>query len=1024
MTNYRLLFIQPGAQAWEQVPLAGQSFTIGRTSENNLVLEDEKVSRQHALLHLDARGVWIMDRGSSNGVIIGGQRIPANEWKLLPFNANFTIGSTTLRLEAIQPAASDSPPAYIPPPGISQRPSPVARPASLKKPLSLPVLGLLVIVACVCLAGGGVAAGLFLPRLLSPKSTTIAQPLLPGPGQPTPTLTAVQTSAPPKVIDSLPASPGAGPVQDDQGVSLSVPAGSLESGQQAYLERASLSPGMQNEIEKAYQVESLAYAVRLQDGQDGVGRLELSLPAKSPDSRLAVLIDDRWLGILETPAQEGVFHITPGAALASGGQTYFEPGSAGEQAPNRYLVLTPKSGSSQVPQGSVKLASLVAQGDPDGKACVAEFWIANQCWRNSESSVYVFWESDVPANLKDTEYLRVIDTIKAVAALMGSYQQKGFTAAAISPSNPAYIIVEAGASEPYYSFKTGNVYVPWDIIGGIGDPKNRCTIAHEFFHWIEDEEYRMGVAAISGPKSWWLETSAENGAFLLDESCIDKNLTQYGLVNTNGNVLGLQAAPFQWEGGEQARYIHALQLYLSICDGGAKCALSEQAWIQAINSGAYPMEGSAVTAYENNAKDLGRFLLGAAPQESRAGAVIPPSARSGNSFGDYLALRTSPRGIWDYGLTMNQFTKPNEQQMKVEAKIAKGGVYPLWVSNGTATPMGGGGGNTGLPGLLEILPGPAFWLKQDQSDPVFYPAGKGLKLGPISDKLGIGQARLVAVAPDAESTFQANLTLADFSGDWSAELGALSVTPVDCPGYSASESGETPPADPYLQMFSGYGTYVKDSSDAADLNLTWQGTLPEGALGSSEVTVEADKITLHYRIELPKPAQSFASLGLPWPKPGSRAGQAWPLPRPQAFLSAWPLLPVLVVIPWLHRRRPKWRRLALAGLILLGALGLSGCFGLAIWGSIDVTYTFDKLEYVDSQQAAQTAAPGAEALPAVTWKLSSGQVVYDLDLTFEASTEDSDGTTTQETPCKLTATGSATGTIGPEGSVSLPDTGE
>ena len=62
---------------------------------------------------------------------------------------------------------------------------------------------------------------------------------------------------------------------------------------------------MQREIEKAYQVESLVYAVRLQDGQDGIGRVELALPAKSPDSRLAVLIDDRWLGICETPAQDG-----------------------------------------------------------------------------------------------------------------------------------------------------------------------------------------------------------------------------------------------------------------------------------------------------------------------------------------------------------------------------------------------------------------------------------------------------------------------------------------------------------------------------------------------------------------------------------------------------------------------------------------------------------------------------------------------------------------------------------------------
>jgi hypothetical protein len=1022
MENYWLFYYQPGTQAWKQLPMTGQSFSIGRTPENNLALEDEQVSRQHALLHIDARGVWIIDQNSTNGVIVGGQRIAAGEWKLLPLNHNFTIGDTTLRVEAISPATS----------------------APKRKSFALPLLGILIVVTAVCLVGGGVATWMFLPGLLSNEPTAVAQPVLaptayaggsggllsneptavaqpelPVPGQPTPGQQAEPTSAPPQVMDSLPASAGGGPIKDERGVSLTVPPDTLESGQQAYLERASLSPGMQREIEQAYQVESLVYAVRLQDGQDGVGRVELALPAQSPGSRLAMLVDDRWLGVLETPAQGGVFRITLSPALASGAQTYPEPGTAAEQAPNRYLVLTPKAGSSQAPQGSGKLASLVAQTDPDGKSCVAEFWAANHCWRNPEGSVYVFWESDVPANLKDQEYLRIIDTIKAVAAMMSSYQQKGFTAAAIGPSNPAYVIIEAGASEPYYSFKTGNVYIPWDIIGGIGDTRNRCTLAHEFFHWIEDEEYRMGIAALSGPKSWWLEASAENGSFLLDSSCIDKNLTQYGLVNTGGNVLGFQAAPLQWESGEQARYIHALQLYLSICEGGANCALSQDAWTQAINGGTYPMEGSAVTAYENNAKDLGRFLLGAAPLESRGGAVIPPSARSGSGFGDYLALRTSPRSIWDFGLTMNQFTKASEQQVKVEAKIAQGGVYPLWVSNGTGTPMGGSGGNTGLPGLLEIQAGPAFWLKQDQAEPVFYPAGVSLKLGPISDKLGVGAARIVAVAPDGDKTFQANLSLADFSGDWSTTGSGLQVTPIDCPGYSESDSGQTTGPDQLLQLFSGYGTYVKNTADPTSIDLIWQGSLPEGMTGSSEVTVGVDKVTLHYRIEMPEPASSNS---VPSWLNLRRELASRPMPRRSQWFMLWPALPVLGMIVWQQRRHPGRAGLALAGLLILATFWLSSC--VAMWGTIDVTYTFDKLEYIDPQQA--TAGSSAEGQPDVTWKLTNGQVVYALDLTIASETTGPDGTTVQEMdPCKLTATGSAvTGVIGPEGSVTPPDMGE
>lgn len=644
MENYRLLYYQSGTQAWKQAPVTGETFSIGRAPENNLALEDEQVSRQHARLRIDARGVWIIDQNSSNGVRVGGRRIPAGEWTRLPLNEDITIGATTLRVEAVSPATSPSQPV-----------TPAAGPARVAQPRqtnrALPLVGLLIAAACVCLVGGGAALWIFLPNLLSSRQ-------------------AASAIAPPTVIDSLSASAGGGPVQDEHGVSLEVPPDALETSQQAYLERASLSQGMQREIEKAYQVESLVYAVLLQDGQDGIGRVELALPAPSPDSRLAVLIDNRYLGILETPAQDGVFRISPSLSLAAGTQTYPEPSTGAEQAPNRYLVLTPKAGSSQAPQGSSKLASLSAQTDPYGIFCILETWGLSSCMRNPESSVYVFWGRDAPESFR---YKHIEDTIKAVTEMMSQYYQAGFTAAVISPSNPLYVIVEAGASEPYYSWRTGNVYVPWDIIGGIGDSGNRCTLAHEFFHFIEDEEYRMGVAAMSGPKSWWLETSAENGAFLLDTSCIEKNLTEYGFVEASGNVLGVQAAPLQWESGEQARYIHALQLYLSICDGGANCALSEAAWIQAINGGTYPLEGGALTAYQNNAKDLGRFLLGAAPLESRVGAVIPPSALSGRGFGDFLALRTSPSGIWDFGMTMNQFSKASEQQVKVEAKIAEGG---------------------------------------------------------------------------------------------------------------------------------------------------------------------------------------------------------------------------------------------------------------------------------------------------------------------------------------------------------------
>jgi len=468
---------------------------------------------------------------------------------------------------------------------------------------------------------------------------------------------------------------------------------------------------------------------------------------------------------------------------------------------------------------------------------------------------------------------------------------------------------------------------------------------------------------------------------------------------------------------------------LSICDSGPNCALSEAAWIQAINNGSYPMEGSALTAYENNTKDLGRFLLGAAPLESRVGAFIPPSAISGENFGDYLNLKVGATP-WEFGYTQNQFKQVSDQQVDVKATIAKGGVYPLRMSNGGVSP--GGKSMAGLPGLLEIQAGPAFWLKQDKAEPVFYPAGTSLKLGPISDQLGIGKVRIVAIAPDAEQTFQASLSLADFSGDWSILPGKTVITPIDCPNYDPSQS-EKYQALSLVNFFSAYGTYVKDPADPLNVNLIWEGTFPKdslfgsvAAVGSSEVTVSPDKLVLHYRIDIPQPAS--ASLLNPWLKLGQILAKE-PAFKRSSLLSGLSFLPMTAGVIWLHSRRRKWARLATIILLVLAAFWLSSCLGscdFKVWGNMEGTYTFKKLEYVDPLQAAAGTTDATGSQPTIFWKLSNGESADNWDLTISTSSTDDQGVTTEDvSACKLAITDStATGTIGPSGSVSPPDIGK
>ena len=70
----------------------GGSLTIGRRKTNDIVIEDPKVSRQHAYIELTDNGHLLKDLNSTNGVRVSGKRVSE---LLLVDGVHFHIGDSS-----------------------------------------------------------------------------------------------------------------------------------------------------------------------------------------------------------------------------------------------------------------------------------------------------------------------------------------------------------------------------------------------------------------------------------------------------------------------------------------------------------------------------------------------------------------------------------------------------------------------------------------------------------------------------------------------------------------------------------------------------------------------------------------------------------------------------------------------------------------------------------------------------------------------------------------------------------------
>jgi hypothetical protein len=159
----RLALTLPPTFGNRRVEVQNIRFSIGRTPENDLTIDDPSLSRRHALIETIEGRFNLSDCGSSNGTFINGRQITAptqlEDWDVLTFGG---IGDVVVRVEADSVPSPEAPAnspidRYHPEVGASAA-KPKASPAtpSLSK---MPVFAVVAVVSILLIAGVALLVG-------------------------------------------------------------------------------------------------------------------------------------------------------------------------------------------------------------------------------------------------------------------------------------------------------------------------------------------------------------------------------------------------------------------------------------------------------------------------------------------------------------------------------------------------------------------------------------------------------------------------------------------------------------------------------------------------------------------------------------------------------------------------------------------------------------------------------------------------------------------------------------------------
>ncbi len=80
-----------------QIPMVS-TITIGRSSDNDVVIDNKLASRHHAVIQKIKDDYYIKDLGSTNGTFLNGETIPKDKYVKLGHQDTISIGKTNLTI--------------------------------------------------------------------------------------------------------------------------------------------------------------------------------------------------------------------------------------------------------------------------------------------------------------------------------------------------------------------------------------------------------------------------------------------------------------------------------------------------------------------------------------------------------------------------------------------------------------------------------------------------------------------------------------------------------------------------------------------------------------------------------------------------------------------------------------------------------------------------------------------------------------------------------------------------------------